>query len=454
MSRVSLNQAVRDQQSGNLSDAEERYRTILKSEPNNIDALHLLGTLLWSRDKSSVEALGLVLQALQLRPDAPVIRHNYASMLTATGHFDEAVRSYRRAIVLKPDYAEAYFNLSGFLKFEAADPLIGQMKTLYAREGQSQADRIHLGFALAKALDDIGDYDNAFTYATEANSLVKRPFNLEAHEVHVAEIIKVARKTVFTKRRSFGSRSHAPIFIVGTPRSGSTLCERILSAHPQIYGAGELTMIGNINSQMRQRVSERNRGTIASHLRHVPAVEFLRAADACLEMINQRAPLGYRRFTDKMPFNFFHLGLIALLFPNAKVIHMRRHLMDTATSCFFQHFQKGHGFTYTQETLGDFLRLYDWLMRFWLSNPPVALHTVDYEALVQSPEEEARRLISFVGLDWHDACLKPEASNAAIATASRWQARQPVTTGSIGRWKNYEQHFGRIAGRLDGLYEP
>ncbi|MEM1201340.1 MAG: sulfotransferase, partial [Pseudomonadota bacterium] len=91
---------------------------------------------------------------------------------------------------------------------------------------------------------------------------------------------------------------------------------------------------------------------------------------------------------------------------------------------------------------------------FWLSNPPVALHTVDYETLVQSPEDEARRLISFVGLDWHDACLKPEASNAAIATASRWQARQPVTTSSIGRWKNYEQHFGRIAGRLDGLYEP
>ena len=261
MSRLSLNQAVREQQSGNLSEAEERYRAILAREPNNTDALHLLGTLLWSRNKSSVEALGLVLQALQLRPDAPVIRHNYASMLTTTGHFDEAIRSYRRAIALKPDYAEAYFNLSGFVKFEAGDQLIDEMKALYAKDTLSKADRIHLGFALAKALDDVGDYDEAFSCAEAANGLVDRPFNLEAHEVHVAEIIRTAQQTMIGKRSGLGSPSEAPIFIVGNPRSGTTLCERILSAHPEVYGAGELTMIGNINTQMRQRVDRRDIGT-------------------------------------------------------------------------------------------------------------------------------------------------------------------------------------------------
>ncbi len=453
MSRLSLNQAVREQQSGNLSEAEERYRAILAREPNNTDALHLLGTLLWSRNKSSVEALGLVLQALQLRPDAPVIRHNYASMLTTTGHFDEAIRSYRRAIALKPDYAEAYFNLSGFVKFEAGDQLIDEMKALYAKDTLSKADRIHLGFALAKALDDVGDYDEAFSCAEAANGLVDRPFNLEAHEVHVAEIIRTAQQTMIGKRSGLGSPSEAPIFIVGNPRSGTTLCERILSAHPEVYGAGELTMIGNINTQMRQRVDRRDIGTIAGHIPHVPAIEFQRAAEACLRMIDQRAPAGYERFTDKMPFNFFHLGLIALLFPNARIIHVRRHYMDTATSCFFQHFQQGHGFTYSLERLGDFLRLYNWLMSFWISNPPLAMHTVDYEALASAPETEARRLIAFAGLDWHEACLKPEAANTAIATASRWQARQPVTTRSCGRWKNYEKHLGLVAARLDGLYE-
>ncbi|MCP5080852.1 MAG: tetratricopeptide repeat protein [Alphaproteobacteria bacterium] len=452
MSRLSVNQAVREQQSGNLTDAEERYRSILAREPQNIDALHLLGTLLWSRNKSSVEALGLVLQALQLRPDAPVIRHNYASMLTATGHFDEAVRSYRRAIALKPDYAEAYFNLSGFLKFEAQDPLISEMKALHAKDTLSVADRTHLGFALAKALDDIGAYDEAFIHAEQANSLVDRPFDLEAHEVHVAEIIKTAQRTLASQRRSFGSSSEAPIFIIGMPRSGTTLCERILAAHPAVYGAGELTMIGNINAQMRERVGVRDMGTIAAHIPHVQAIEFQRAANACLDMINQRAPAGYRRFTDKMPFNFFHLGLIALLFPNARIIHVRRHYMDTAVSCFFQHFQQGHGFAYDLRALGDFLRLYNWLMSFWTSNPPLQMHTVEYEALVHAPEEEARKLIAFAGLDWHDACLKPEEASTAIATASRWQARQPVTTGSCGRWKNYERHLPLVAGRLEGLY--
>ena len=452
MSRLSLNQAVRDQQSGNLADAEERYRSILAREPQNIDALHLLGTLLWSRNKSSVEALGLVLQALQLRPDAPVIRHNYASMLTATGHFDEAIRSYRRAIALKPDYAEAYFNLSGFLKFEPDDPLIADMKAVYAKDTLSTTDRIHLGFALAKALDDTGAYDEAFRHAKKANGLVKRPFNLESHEVHVAEIIKTAQRSLVGQRRSFGNPSQAPIFIVGMPRSGTTLCERILAAHPEVYGAGELTMIGNINAQMRERSTASNIGSIAAHIPHVQAIEFQRAADACLNMIDQRAPAGYQRFTDKMPFNFFHLGLIGLLFPNARVIHVRRHYMDTAVSCFFQHFQQGHGFTYDLRSLGDFLRLYNWLMSFWTSNPPVQMHAVDYEALVSAPEEEARKLVAFAGLDWHEACLRPEAANTPIASASRWQARQPVTTASRGRWKNYERYLQLVAGRLEGLY--
>lgn len=452
MSRVSINQAVRDQQSGNLSDAEERYRGILARDPQNIDALHLLGTLLWSRNKSSVEALGLVLQALQLRPDAPVIRHNYASMLTATGHFDEAIRSYRRAIALKPDYAEAYFNLSGFIKFEADDPLIGVMRALHAKDTLSKSDQIHLGFALAKALDDVGEYDEAFKCAETANGLVDRPFDLERHEVHVAEIIKTAQNSLRGPKRYLGNSSDAPIFIVGMPRSGTTLCERILAAHPEVYGAGELTMIGNINAQMRERVTNHDIGTISAHIPHVPVGEFTRAARACLRMIDERAPAGYRRFTDKMPFNFFHLGLIALLFPNARIVHVRRHLMDTATSCFFQHFQQGHGFTYKTEYLGDFLRLYSWLMSYWTSNPPLAMHTVDYEDLVNAPEEEARRLISFAGLSWHDACLKPEAANTAIATASRWQARQPVHAASCGRWKNYERHFTLTSARLQGLY--
>ncbi len=452
MSQMSLNKAVREQQSGNLSNAEERYRNILAREPQNIDALHLLGTLLWSRNKSSVEALGLVLRALQLRPDAPVIRHNYASMLTATGHFDEAIRSYRRAIALKPDYAEAYFNLSGFLKFEAEDPLIAEMKALYAKDSLSPADRVHLGFALAKALDDVGEYDEAFTCVEKANSLVSRPFDLERHEVHVAEIIKTAQRSLLSNRHSFGNPSEAPIFIVGMPRSGTTLCERILAAHPDVYGAGELTMIGNINAQMRERATENAIGTIAAHIPHVPAGEFARAADACLKMIDDRAPAGYKRFTDKMPFNFFHLGLIALLFPNARIVHVRRHLMDTATSCFFQHFQQGHGFTYRPRSLGDFLRLYEWLMGYWTSNPPLAMHTVEYEQMVREPEAEARRLIAFAGLDWHEACLKPEASSAAIATASRWQARQPVNDSSCGRWKNYERHLTLVSARLQGLY--
>lgn len=453
MSQLSINQAVRDQQSGKLDSAEERYRAILEHEPENIDALHLLGTLLWSRNKSSVEALGLVLKALQLRPDAPVIRHNYASMLTAKGHFDEAIRSYRRAIALNPDYAEAYFNLSGFLKFEAHDPLIQEMKALHAKATLSEADRTYLGFALAKALDDIGEYDEAFAHAKEANGLVNRPFNLEAHEVYVAEIIKTAQRTLMGHRRSFGNASSAPIFIVGMPRSGTTLCERILAAHPDVYGAGELAMIGNINGQMRGRLNNvQDIGTIAAHLPHVPAIEFQRAANACMEMIDRQAPSGYRRFTDKMPFNFFYLGLIALLFPNARIVQVRRHYMDNAVSCFFQHFQRGHGFSYDLRDLGDFLRLYHWLMGFWTSNPPLAMHTVDYEKLVNNPEHEARQLIAFAGLEWNEACLKPEAEDTAIASASRWQARQPVSTASCGRWKNYEQYMPLVAGRLEGLY--
>jgi tetratricopeptide (TPR) repeat protein len=450
-----LQQGLEFQRANKFKEAAAAYRDVLKKNPKHPDAMHFLGLALWNITEKSEEPLRLIRRSMELAPNQPQMHHNIASVVSSIGQIDEAVGHYRRAIELKPAYAEAFFNLGGIYKFNSDDKEIAAMKALYASASYelSDIDMEYLCFALSKAMNDIGSFDEAFHFALEAAKLKPIKHDVKKTAKTLVELRRTMSKAALAPKSGRGNNSQAPIFIVGMPRSGTTLVEQILSRHSQVFAAGELPMIGSINSQMR-RWAQQNmgyKGSIYGHLLKMPEDHFANAAQACLAMIDERADgKKYLRFTDKMPQNAFQLGFISLLFPNARIIHVKRHPVDTCISCFFQRFRIGHEYSYRLDWLGDYYRFYANTMKRWHKVLPLPILDVTYEDLVCEPEEQARRLVDFAGLEWQDSCLKPQEANRSVLTASRWQVRQPIYKTSIDRWKRYEAYLPPLIEALGG----
>ncbi len=448
-----LQEGISHIKANQFRESAEAFRDVLKDEPENPDALHFLGISLWNLNQTS-EALVLIKQSMEIAPDRAHMHHNLGGVLSGTSDVDAAVVNYKRAIELKGDYAEAYFNLGAVYKFKKTDPLIATMKSLYSSSSLSDADQEYLCFALSKALNDTEVYEEAFHFALEAARLKNPDYNPNVMDVAVKEALKAITKEVLSPVKGRGNNSETPIFIVGMPRSGTTLVEQILSRHPQVFAAGELPMIGSINSQMREFAKQNlaYKGSIHGFIPMIPPNHFNNAADACMDMIHSNASgKSFTRFTDKMPQNVFHLGFISMMFPNARIIHVRRHPLDTCVSCFLQRFRLGHEYTYRLDWLGQYYRRYVKVFDHWRKVVPLPILEVRYEELVNDLENEARKLIEFTGLDWSDDCLSPQYSNRPVRTASRWQVRQPIYNSSINRWKYYEAWLSPLISELGGM---
>ena len=434
-------------------EGAEAFRDVLKDEPENPDALHFLGISLWNLNQDP-EALGLIKRSMQIAPDQAHMHHNLGGVLSGTSDIDDAIEHYKKAIELKGDYAEAYFNLGAVYKYTKDDPLIATMKSLYAASALNDADREYLCFALSKALNDTEVYEEAFHFALEAARLKNPVYKPETVDDAVAEALEMITEKVLSSVEGRGNNTDSPIFIVGMPRSGTTLVEQILSRHSSVFAAGELPMIGSVNSQMREFAKQKldYKGSIHGFIPIVPPDHFNNAADVCIDMVNSNARgKVFTRFTDKMPQNVYHLGFISMMFPSARIIHVRRHPLDTCVSCFLQRFRLGHEYTYRLDWLGQYYRQYIKIFEHWRKVVPLPILEVRYEELVKNPENEAKKLIEFAGLDWTDDCLNPEGSNRPVRTASRWQVRQPIYKSSINRWKHYEAWLSPLISELGGM---
>ncbi|MSQ93229.1 MAG: sulfotransferase family protein [Gemmataceae bacterium] len=407
------------------------------------------------RENQETDALAHFEQAAQLDPRLAEAQSAWGAALIDVGRTPEAIAHLQESLRLQPDHVVAFAHLSELVNencYRYSEAELAEITRLLGDAATTPVDRSALHFALAYVQEKQGQYDDAFAHfrtghdlkrqASEASGVV---FESAEHTKVVDDLIAGFTPEFFQRVAGFGNLSDKPVLIVGMPRSGTTLVDQVLSAHPDVAAAGELMELGNIVADLPHLLNRPRSLELLSHLDRATVQTLARRYLRRLEQFGGALPplstpprQEEARVTDKMPQNFFYLGFVAALFPNARIIHCRRDAMDTCVSCYTHHFTD---FARSLEGLGFYYRQYERLMAHWSAVLPLRMFEVRYEDLVASQEGVTRTLIDFCGLEWHDACLKYYDHRRAVHTASRMQVRQPIYTSSLGRWRRYAAHL-------------
>ena len=460
---------------GRLDEAAACYRLALALKPDCAEAHNNLGVALKEQERLE-EAEACYLRALEIKPDYAVAHNNLGITLRDQGRLDEAAASYQRALALKPDLAEAHNNLGILLKdlgrlsealaafdhaiaikprtasawynradqkkFTSHDPDFGRMEALLGPDGlEHVSDRMLLHFALGKAYLDTGESEQAFGHLDAGNRIKRATFAYDAASTGILadNIIKTFTPELFEKLAKAGNDSPLPVFVVGLPRSGTTLVEQILDSHRLVHGAGELTTM--------QRIID-GAGDFPGFMEGLAPKDLAGLAEAYLAGSRPLAG-GCRHVVDKLPANFLFAGLIRLMFPRARIIHCRRDPVDTCLSCYGKLFSNKQLFAYDLGELGRYCRDYQRLMAHWRQLLPAShFLEVDYEAVVGNVETQAKRMVDFLGLPWDEACLRFHENRRPVNTASSSQVRQPIYKTSVGRWKAHARHLKPLLDEL------
>ena len=349
---------------------------------------------------------------------------NLGIILHRAGDDEEAIRCLRRSIELNPTNPKPFYTITR-AGYQLTDEEVDHLFRLAA--AATEPNQIFLShFALSRYYEHRKEWSASFYAASKANKAVDPDFNLGIHRAFIDAIKATFTPEVFESRKGFGHSSNRPIFIVGMPRSGTSLVEQILATHSSVFGGGELVGISRIANELED---------YPKNLDALTDDETMKRADTFLRQLPGKDT--YARVTDKMPMNFSHLGLIALLFPSAKVIHCRRNPIDTCTSCFLQGFTKNVAFSFDTTKLAVYYNGYREIMDHWSSVLPSQPLVVDYEKMVDSTEDETRRLLEFCELEWEDDCLEFHQTDRIIQTASYDQVRKPIYKSSVDRWRRY-----------------
>ena len=434
-------------------EAEVCFRNAIKGNPKfPASYANLAGTQQRLGNMTNVAAL--YRKALELEPDLPEALLGLASTLEHDGQVEEAVAMFRRALSFKGSLGNAYLSLASIPSITMTEAEQKKMDELLADDTIREEDRSSLLFAKAKLADRAKDYDQAFAFAKAANDLEYEDidYSTEGNRRFTARCKELFTPAFFAARKDFGVTSERPIFVLGLPRSGTTLVEQIVSSHPDVYGAGELVNLHNLARGLPNPDGEKR--PFPDSMVKLEAAAARDVAGRYLEVLDGHSKEA-KHVTDKLPFNFRYLGLIALLFPNAKVIHCRRDPRDIAISCYFIKFLKPISFAYNLTDFGNYYRDYRELMAHWKEVLPIPVLDVDYEDVVANQEPRSRQLIEFCGLPWDDACLTYHEAERAVHTASSWQVRQPIYKTSVQKWRRYEAHLGPLVDAIgDALPAP
>ncbi len=433
-----ISEAKRLFDAGQLPQAEAVCRQLLEQTPDNLDAIHLLAAVHARRGRFD-EALPLFAAFNARQPTAESLA-NESVALRSVGRFAEAEKLCRRALKTDPAFVRAYQYLAELRRYPDAEELVPEVRRVLANRGLSMADQAHLHFAAGKVLDDAGRYEEAFYHIQLANAchtVTVDPNRLLGHFHRKIEFFSAA---TIERLNGQGNTVEQPIFVVGMPRSGTSLVEQILASHPEVFGAGELPDIPSISRALANYSQPK---TEYPECLTKLTVNLAAVAQGYLNRVKTLDD-AHPRFVDKLPGNFEHLGLILLMFPNARIIHCRRDPLDTCLSCYFQNFVSGHDYSFSLVHLGIYYRLYERLMDHWHRVFPGRICEVAYERLVARPEDETRRLVDHAKLAWDDVCLAPHRTQRSVATASSWQVRQPIHSRSVGRWRNYADYLGPL----------
>jgi tetratricopeptide (TPR) repeat protein len=485
MSQAYVSLATTLQLEGRFDEALSWFRRATEAKPDSLEYLVLLAEATVNREQFA-EAIPCYQKIIE-RESRPATAHNtLAWLLQEVGRLDDAEQHVRTALALQPDLVVAQLTLGGLHKmrgdFRAAEAsfraategvecrglgLAGlamllrdklpdddreAMERHLAGADLSDHSRINLWFGLAQVWDARERYAEAAQCARQANSLALARLHARSlvrdpaeHERFVSGLIEAFEPALFQRLEGAGLGTNRPVFIVGLPRSGTTLIEQILASHSQFYSAGEL-VLAREDFQMIPELLERPETPIAC-IPDLTAAVVRRLAEGHDERLRALDGGKAARASDKMPDNYIHLGLLATLFPNAVFIHCRRNLRDVATSCWLTPFQSVHWTNDTQQIAHRF-RQYDRLMKHWREVLPVTIHEIDYEETVSDLEGVARRLVRACSLEWEPACLDFHLNKRPVRTASVTQVRQPVYRSSIGRWQHYETELADLFAAL------
>jgi tetratricopeptide (TPR) repeat protein len=365
----------------------------------------------------------------------------------------EAEQSYRKALELEPRMSGAWRAIAEMKTFHTLDSDLDAMMKIYESRGIEQDIRKNIAFALGKANEDLGDYERAFAFYQEGNRIHRENSKFDVRH-HVNQFRQTRR--VFETRRmqelsGSGYRDPTPIFILGMPRSGTTLTEQILASHREIEGGGERYDLSKIVGRASEVAGVT--GQLVDWIDKIDSDGLRKLGQAYIDALRREYP-EVPHVTDKMPGNFRFVGLIHAILPDAKIIHTRRHPGDTCMSCFTKLFTDSQDFTYDLTDLGRYYRAYEELMAHWRAILPAgAMLDVEYERLVADVEGQTRRILDFVGLPWDENCLRFFENKRGVATASQTQVRQPIYKTSVQRWRNYRSQLQPLFRAMASGYE-
>jgi tetratricopeptide (TPR) repeat protein len=383
-------------------------------------------------------------KAVRLAPEYSPGRLALAEALEAGGRFMQAKYQYLTVLAKESDQVTALSRLLSLKGTHIGEQYVCDALRLLKETQPRDADQVQLRLALAQYYDFRGQYDSAFEHLHAGNVIrfKNHVFDSAAHSYAVDRLIRTCTSAALMSLPSHNVRSNKPVFIVGMPRSGTTLVEQILSSHPRVAAGGELPFIINIASQITGAGT-----TYPEATQELDQTAFARLARQYLDKLDVISPSA-ARVTDKMPFNFMHLWLIVALLPDAAIIHCRRDARDTCVSCYFTSFNEELQFASDLGTLAQYWLDYRRMMRHWRQVLPGRLLEVDYERLVANTEESVREMLAFCGLPWEPACMRFYRTDRGVRTPSRWQVRQPIYRQSVGRWHNYESHLQPLVSAL------
>jgi len=412
---------------GRLDEAKKSTNNAIKFKPDFVEAHNTLGIILNGLSKVE-EAEEIFKKAIALKPNYAQTYHNLGVMLYKIGRLEEAESNYNEAIKFKPDYAEAHYNLSQLKTLNKEDDHFITMKNLYSNHSLSDEQRCHLNFALAKASEELNQFDKSFEYYSNGNTIRKEMLNYNIQQdIEYFELLKKSHPSI--EKNSLKDISllnkMKPIFIVGMPRSGTTLIEQIISSHSEVMGAGELNYVDQFGDAVATGKSKVDTKALMNFREN-----YLKK----LKVLSKEKIM----VTDKMPGNFRYIGLIRSAFPDAKIIHVKRNPAATCWGnykCLF--IKKIEGYNNSLDDLVEYYRLYQDLMKFWKKIYGNQIYDLNYETLTTNQEEETRKLIQYLNLEWEDECLAPQNNKRIVYTASNKQVRQKVYQGSSEKWKKF-----------------
>ncbi len=427
---------------GKLTEAIPCYEAAISLKPGFMGAHFNLANVYKDLDLTTEAAAGFR-KTIDIEPSFIDAYMNLGVVLSEDGQLDAAREAFQDAISLQPELGVSHRQLASITKHREYNDDIKAMENLYAKPGMRDEDRYQVAYGLAKANEDLGEYAKAFEYLAEGSRLKRDSFyySSEEQKAYFDRFRDTFPRSLFDRFNGTGDPDTTPVFVLGMPRSGTTLVEQILASHPDVFGAGELSVLSQV---VRVTFGTVAQDEYSDNIHSSDPQRFAKMGRTYIDALRCHSK-DARFITDKMPQNFLHIGLIKLALPNAKIIHCKRMPEDNCLSIFKTYFPGSlHEYSYDLEELGQYYRLYEELMTHWHDVLPGAIHDIQYEDLINDQEGQSRALIAHSGLDWDDACLEFHKTRRPVKTASVTQVRSPIYKSSVELWRRYEKELAPL----------